>query len=111
MPATAQLRAMPGAEGRVFPAVALRGDLTVKQPPEVTLDGQDERLPPGVHIYGTNNLLVLSAALAGQSFTVNYTRDQQGALNNIWILTPQEAKQERKSAHPSLWQRFFGTSD
>ncbi len=110
-PAQAQLTAMPGANGRTFPVSALRGELTVGQPPEVVLDGTAERLPPGARIYGTNNLIVLSASITGQSFIVNYTRDHQGALNNIWILTPQEARQPRRSAHPSLWQRLFGASD
>jgi len=42
-------------------------------------------------------LLVLTAALAGKEFVVNYRRENIGGMvNEVWILTPEEAKIERK---------------
>ena len=75
---------------RVFPATALRGELRIQQPPEVTLNGRPARLAPGARIRGADNLLQMSGALAGQALTVHYTRDDYGLLRDVWVLTPAE---------------------
>ena len=54
------------AQQRSFPATALRGELTVLQPPEVLLNGRPARLSPGARIRGENNLMMVSGALANQ---------------------------------------------
>jgi hypothetical protein len=77
---------------RQFPATAKRGVLLITTPPEVLLDGKPARLSPGARIKSTNNLLVLSASLAGASLPVNYVLDAQGMLHEVWILTAQEAQ-------------------
>ena len=82
---------------RPFPANALRGTLQVTQPPELLLNGQAARLSPGARIRGVNNLLVLSASLVGQSLTVNYVRDAQGLVHEVWLLNATEAKQRMPS--------------
>ena len=86
------------ATPRQFPAHALRGTLVVTQPPLITLDGQPAQLSPGSRIKGTNNLLVMSASLVGQSLTVNYTTEQHGLVHEVWILTDAEAAEKRKRA-------------
>ena len=83
MPAAAQAP-------RNFPATALRGEITVTQPPELSLNGQPARLAPGARIRGQNNLLVLSGAAVGQKLLVHYTLDPTGNLLDVWILTPAE---------------------
>lgn len=75
---------------RSFPLNALRGELTVTQPPEVLLNGQAARLAPGARIRGENNLLVLSGQAVGQKLLVNYTLDPIGLVMDVWILTPAE---------------------
>ena len=75
---------------RRFPATALRGELVVKQPPEVLLNRLPTRLAPGARIKGPNNLLLLSGALIDQRLIVNYTLDNYGHLLDVWILTPDE---------------------
>jgi hypothetical protein len=75
---------------RTFPPTALRGILTVTQPPEVLMDGRPERLSPGARIRGANNLLVLSGTLVGQAVRVNYTREPNGAIHDVWVLTDAE---------------------
>lgn len=76
---------------RPFPPTAVRGILTVTQPPEVLMDGKPDRLSPGARIRGANNMLVLSGALMGQAMRVNYTREPNGAIHDVWVLTDAEA--------------------
>ena len=83
MPALAQIP-------RNFPATALRGDLAVVAPPDVQLNGRPARLAPGARIRGENNMMQVSGTLAGQRWVVNYTRDLNGALLDVWVLTPAE---------------------
>jgi hypothetical protein len=83
---------------RQFPAKALRGKLVVQQPPWVTLDGKTAQLSPGSRIRNTSNTLVLSASLVGQELTVNYLRDGQGLLHEVWILNAVEASEKRPTA-------------
>lgn len=83
-------------ETRQFPKAALRGMLEVTQPPQILINGQVERLSPGVRIKGQNNLIVMSGTLVGQSVLVNYVRNQQGLIQDVWILSAIEAQQKRK---------------
>jgi len=80
---------------RQFPAAALRGVLEVIAPPQVLINGQSERLSPGARIKAPNNLLVLSASLVGQRVVVNYLRDAQGMIHELWILNGSEAQEKR----------------
>jgi hypothetical protein len=75
---------------RNFPQTALRGEIAFGQPPEILLNGQDARLSPGARIRGPNNLLQMSAALAGRSAVVHYTFDATGLVRDVWILTEAE---------------------
>ena len=75
---------------RPFPATALRGELTLSNPPQVLLNGQDARLAPGSRIKGENNLIQLPGTLVGQTLRVNYTLDNYGLIQDVWILTPTE---------------------
>ena len=86
LPAHAQLRS--------FPPQALRGELQIGQPPEAQLNGAPARLAPGVRIRGENNLLQMSAALAGQKLLVHYTIDDLGLVKDVWILSPTERARE-----------------
>ncbi len=83
---------------RAFPERALRGTLVVQTAPEVLLDGAPARLSPGARIRDVNNLLVMPAHLAGQELTVNYLRDPQGLVHEVWILNAAEAAQKRAGA-------------
>jgi hypothetical protein len=83
LPAAAQAQ-------RNFPANALRGELVIQQPPEAMLNGRAARLAPGARIRGTDNLLQMSGALAGQKLPVHYTLDNAGLLLDVWVLTPAE---------------------
>ena len=80
---------------RQFPAAARRGTLEVTAPPQILMNGEPARLSPGARIKGTSNLLVMSASLVGQALLVNYLRDRQGLVHEVWILNPSEAADTR----------------
>ena len=82
---------------REFPAKALRGTMVVQQAPLITIDGKREQLSPGARIRGANNMLAMSASLTGAELVVNYTREVNGYVHEVWILTPEEAKLKRES--------------
>ena len=100
VPATAQVL-------RQFPATALRGELLVTLPPEVTLNRQPARLAPGARIRGMDNMLLTSGAALGQRLLVNYTLDLQGQMLDVWILNPAEAARRpwpRSPQEAAAWQ-------
>ncbi|BDI04297.1 hypothetical protein [Sphaerotilus microaerophilus] len=76
---------------RSFPAQALRGTLKVVDAPDVLLNGSAARLAPGARIRDKNNLLVMSAAIAGQALGVHYTHDFDGLIKDVWIIRSDEA--------------------
>ena len=86
---------------RNFPADALRGDVVITAPPEILLNRQAARLAPGARIRGMDNMLLMSGAATGQRLRVHYTRDLQGQLLNVWVLTPAE---EARKPWPSTPQ-------
>lgn len=86
------------AQVRAFPPAALRGILQVTQPPTVLLDGRADRLSPGARILGPRNELVLSASIAGERLVVNYTREPNGMVHQVWLLNQQEAALKRPGA-------------
>jgi len=85
---------------RQFPAPALRGVLEVVAPPQILINGQPERLSPGARIKSPSNLLVMSGNLVGQRLIVNYLRDNQGMIHEVWLLSPAEAEQKRAGMEP-----------
>lgn len=79
-----------GVVTRRAPAGVKPARLVVTAPPQVTLDGRPDRLSPGARIRGTNNMLVLSGSVAGQTLPVVYRRDPLGLVHEVWVLTEQE---------------------
>lgn len=91
---------------RNFPATALRGELTVVNPPEVVLNGQPARLAPGARIKGGNNLLVMSGAIVGQKLPVHYTIDTYGLVKDVWLLREDETARKpwpKTAAEAAAW--------
>ncbi|MDQ3061220.1 MAG: hypothetical protein M3R45_17190 [Pseudomonadota bacterium] len=100
LPARAQsAEFIPGV--RHFPPAALRGKMVVLAPPVISLDGKDDRLSPGSRIRDTNNMLVMSGALANQTLVVNYLRENTGLVHEVWILNSEEIKQKRPNTKSS----------
>ena len=85
---------------RQFPSAAKRGILQVKAPPDVLLNETNERLSPGARIHGLTNMLVMSGQMVGQRVVVNYTRNPQGLIHEVWILSEAEAQEKRAGLEP-----------
>jgi hypothetical protein len=75
---------------REAPRDVKHGHITITTPPEIVLDGKPDRLSPGVRIHDLNNMVVLSASLAGKTVPVVYQRDSTGLVHEAWILTSDE---------------------
>ena len=95
---------------REFPATALRGQMMVLTPPEISMDGKADRLSPGARLRDTNNQLVLSGAVVNQRLTVNYLRDNVGQVHQVWILNEEEASLKRPNSPRSMFNFLFGSS-
>ncbi len=82
------------AQAQVFPpADVQRGVLTISAtPPVVMMNERPDRLSPGSRIRNTNNLLLLSGNITGQSFPVVYKRDAAGLVHEVWVLKPEEER-------------------
>ncbi len=80
---------------RDFPREALRGDMTVTQPPYIEMDDRVTRLSPGARVLDEGNRLVRPASLLNREVTVNYLLDRRGQVTQAWILTPEEKKEKR----------------
>jgi len=96
---------------RQFSAAAMRGMMTVTAPPEIVMSGTAMRLSPGVRIRGPNNMLLMSGALIGQRYAVNYVLEPQGLVREVWILSQAEV-----DALPKGWDmltnfRFASDAD
>ncbi len=94
---------------RQFPRAAMRGSFTVTAPPAVLINGSAERLAPGARIRGVNNMLVMSGSLVGQTVLVNYVREKQGLVQEVWILNASEALEKRSGMEP-VTNFVFGSS-
>lgn len=94
---------------RNFPKNAERGELRVVQGMVVTLNGQREQMAPGVLIKSTANTSVVPMALVGRTHVINYTRNGQGQVNQVWLLTLSEAKlpAPKKSKSKGLFSALF----
>ncbi|MEN9538948.1 MAG: hypothetical protein RLZZ126_1183 [Pseudomonadota bacterium] len=98
--------ALPRPGLRQFPRHAQRGVMLMLQPPELTMNGLPDRLSPGSRIRGPNNQLVMSGQLVGRKLTVNFTRNPQGQIHDVWIITALEAEQELPGSGPQRNFRF-----
>ena len=113
----ASLPALAQPVQRPFPANALRGELTIGQPPTAQLNGQPARLAPGARIRGEDNLLLMSGTIVGRKLAVHYTVDQYGLVKDVWVLTaderarkpwpttPEEAAKWQFDASAQTWKK------
>ncbi len=91
------------ASAREFPKAALRGEMVIKNHPEIVLNGKAERLSPGARIWDKNGALVMSATLAGQIVAVNYLREGGGLIQQVWILNSEERKEKRAGGNTTIF--------
>ncbi|RDK06874.1 hypothetical protein [Cupriavidus lacunae] len=65
-------------------------------PQTATLDGKTVGVAPGLRLFGTDNQLLASAAVAGQKLPVRYKLDLYGQLLTAWVLSEPEQKALKK---------------
>ena len=78
------------AQLRSIPNEAERAEMRHVELNIVELNGKQERLAPGAQIRDQANRIIVPAALAPGAL-VKYLRDENGAVSQVWILTPEEA--------------------
>ena len=79
---------------RNFPVDSKLGVLKAFAYPEVKIDKQTLHLGAGSQIRDNNNLIILPTMMLEKG-PVRYQMDTMGNVHRIWLLTPDEAKQER----------------
>jgi len=85
------LAAPAHALDRLFPPQTKRGELSNVDFPSVKINGAERKLSAGAWIRNENNTIDMPVTLKGRQFTVNYTEDNEGNVNRVWILSPAEA--------------------
>jgi len=80
------------AQLRTIPADAKRAKISHVQERVVQLNGKREMLAPGAQIRDASNRIIVPSALRANSL-VKYRRDADGAVHEVWLLTPEEAAQ------------------
>jgi hypothetical protein len=76
---------------RPFPANAKRGKMEPAQYPTILIDGAQRTLSVSARIWNKDNLIQQPVSLVDTTYVINYTEDQDGRINRVWILTDQEA--------------------
>jgi hypothetical protein len=79
---------------RNFPLDSKLGKLKAFAYPEVKIDGHKLHLGAGSQIRDKNNLIILPTMM-NEKGPVRYQLDAMGNVHRIWLLSPDEAKQER----------------
>jgi hypothetical protein len=96
-----------GQQLRAFPQGALRGEIEIVSPTAVKLNGRLTTLSAGSRIRNEDNMVQVSGGMVGKRFTVNYTHDLTGQVNDVWILNAAEAAKRpwpRTELEAKTWQ-------
>ncbi|HWI97631.1 MAG TPA: hypothetical protein VNU96_01345 [Burkholderiales bacterium] len=86
------LAASAHAQLRTIPAEAKDGQMSPLQDMIVSVDGVAARFAPGMRIRDQDNRMVVPGAVAAGT-QVKYLLDELGQVRQVWIPTPDEAKQ------------------
>ena len=76
---------------RGFPPGAKRGTMSSGPYPAVVIDGEVRTLSMGARIWNQDNLIEVPASLHASDLAVNYTENEQGDIDRVWILRQNEA--------------------
>jgi hypothetical protein len=100
------LAALPAlAFDRPFPKDVQRGTMTPAAHPTIVINGKLRPLATGARIWNTDNLIEQPSALRGENIVVNYTENEQGEIDRVWILTRDEASQSIESQQQQQQQQ------
>jgi len=82
------------AQLRSIPEQAKDGQIRHLQEMIVSINGVAARLAPGVQIRDQHNRLMLPTAIPAGA-QVKYLLDTDGMVRQVWVLSPDEAKQQK----------------
>lgn len=85
--------AVPAFAERPFPPDVKRGTMSPAPHPAIMINGKMRKLSPGARIWNTENLVEMPSSLRGSDLPVNYTENEQGDIDRVWILNRDEANQ------------------
>ena len=84
------------ATPRPFPANVMRATMSAGgMYPQITINGQTQTLAPGAKIMSQQNTIMMPSTLMNNVYIVNYTLDNQGLVNMVWVLTKEELAQSQ----------------
>lgn len=78
---------------RPFPPHAKRGVMKPDVFPGIVIDGRPRILTAGARIVNADNLVQMPSSLPAGNYVVNYTEDDAFQVEQVWILTQDEAAQ------------------
>lgn len=78
---------------RPFPPHAKRGEMRPGIHPEIRINGKPRLLSAGARIWNADNLIELPASLQEGKYVVNYTENDAGEIDRVWMLSREEARQ------------------
>jgi len=93
---------LPALADRPFPANAQRGAMTLGVFPAITMNGVARQLSVGARIFNRHNTIDMPETITGNNIVVNYTEDNMGYIDRVWILTREEAAQDLPSMDAAL---------
>lgn len=79
------------AQARPFPGHVRRGILKCSAAPQIVINDKLMVTTPSTRIYNDANLIVQPAYLGSVSKVINYTLNNMGQVDKIWILSDVEA--------------------
>jgi hypothetical protein len=86
------ISALPAlAFDRGFPPGAKRGAMSPAPYPTIVIDGKLRNLSLAARIWNQDNLIEVPSSLRGNEHTINYTENEQGDIDRVWILRQDEA--------------------
>ena len=77
---------------RPFPDTVKRGVMTPANYPAIIIDEKTRTLSAGARIWNQDNMIEMPSALRGSEMAVNYTENDNGEIDRVWILSADEAK-------------------
>ena len=80
------------ADGRNFPTHAKRGELSITKLADLIIDGKLKLTTPATRMYSEDGMLITSSALNAVKVPVNYTENEFGEIETLWLLSVEEAK-------------------
>jgi hypothetical protein len=76
---------------RSFPPGAKRGTMSPAAYPAVVINGKMRTLSLAARIWNKDNLIEVPSSLHGNEHAINYTENEQGDIDRVWILRQDEA--------------------